>query len=82
MPALVWVHGGGYVIGTAAQDDDLCRRYVRHLGIAVASVDYRLAPEAEAPVAAWHAAVVPPIKSRSRYECAVPLRTKSAILLA
>lgn len=45
VPALVWIHGGGYVIGTAAQDDDLCRRYVRHLGIAVASVDYRLAPE-------------------------------------
>lgn len=43
--ALLWIHGGGYVIGTAAQDDALCRRFVAALGITVASVDYRLAPE-------------------------------------
>jgi acetyl esterase/lipase len=44
-PALLWIHGGGYVIGTAQQDDDLCRRYARELGATVAAVDYRLAPE-------------------------------------
>jgi acetyl esterase/lipase len=44
-PALLWIHGGGYVIGTAAQDDLLCRRFVKELGITVAAVDYRLAPE-------------------------------------
>lgn len=44
-PALLWIHGGGYVIGTAAQDDELCRRFVRELGVTVAAVDYRLAPE-------------------------------------
>lgn len=44
-PALLWIHGGGYVIGTAAEDDDLCRRYAESLGIIVAAVDYRLAPE-------------------------------------
>lgn len=44
-PALLWIHGGGYVIGTAAQDDALCRRISDHLGVIVASVDYRLAPE-------------------------------------
>ncbi|MFG1934137.1 alpha/beta hydrolase [Mycobacterium sp. NPDC048908] len=44
-PALLWIHGGGYVIGKAAQDDALCRRYARELGVIVASVDYRLAPE-------------------------------------
>lgn len=44
-PALLWIHGGGYVIGTAAQDDRLCRRFVEELGITVAAVDYRLAPE-------------------------------------
>lgn len=44
-PALLWIHGGGYVIGDAAQDDALCRRYVQRLGITVAAVDYRLAPE-------------------------------------
>ena len=44
-PALVWIHGGGYVIGKAQQDDALCRRFSTRLGVTVASVDYRLAPE-------------------------------------
>lgn len=49
-PALLWIHGGGYVIGSAAQDDQLCRRFARELGATVASVDYRLAPENPYPV--------------------------------
>ncbi len=44
-PALLWMHGGGYVMGTAKQDDQLCRRFARALGATVAAVDYRLAPE-------------------------------------
>ncbi len=44
-PALLWIHGGGYVLGTAQQDDVRCRRFSARLGITVASVDYRLAPE-------------------------------------
>ncbi|WP_193044916.1 alpha/beta hydrolase [Mycolicibacterium baixiangningiae] len=48
-PALLWIHGGGYILGTAAQDDELCRRFARQLGITVASVDYRLAPESPYP---------------------------------
>jgi acetyl esterase/lipase len=43
--ALLWLHGGGYVMGNAQQDDPLCHRFTRDLGITVASVDYRLAPE-------------------------------------
>ncbi|MGA8548468.1 MAG: alpha/beta hydrolase fold domain-containing protein, partial [Mycobacterium sp.] len=43
--ALLWIHGGGYVLGTAQQDDALCHRFSRELGVTVASVDYRLAPE-------------------------------------
>jgi acetyl esterase/lipase len=42
---LLWIHGGGYVIGHAAQDDALCRRFACELGATVVSVDYRLAPE-------------------------------------
>jgi acetyl esterase/lipase len=49
-PALLWIHGGGYVGGTAQQDDRLCRRFSTRLGITVASVDYRLAPEHPYPV--------------------------------
>jgi acetyl esterase/lipase len=44
-PALLWIHGGGYIIGRAVQDDVLCRRFARVLGATVASVEYRLAPE-------------------------------------
>jgi acetyl esterase/lipase len=44
-PALLWIHGGGYVMGTARQDDRVCRGFSKRLGITVASVEYRLAPE-------------------------------------
>lgn len=49
-PALLWIHGGGYVLGHAGMDDALCRRYVEQLGIVVAAVDYRLAPENPYPI--------------------------------
>lgn len=45
--ALVWIHGGGYVIGTADQDEMLARRIATETGTVVASVDYRLAPETQ-----------------------------------
>lgn len=44
-PCLVYVHGGGWVICSLDTHDDLCRRLARAGGFAVASVDYRLAPE-------------------------------------
>lgn len=42
-PGLLWVHGGGYVLGTA--EDDRARVFAEQLGCRVVSVDYRLAPE-------------------------------------
>lgn len=45
LPAMLWIHGGGYVIGNAAQDDPICRKLARDVGMLVAAVDYRLAPE-------------------------------------
>ncbi|KUI35855.1 alpha/beta hydrolase [Mycobacterium sp. IS-1590] len=50
-PALLWIHGGGYLIGHPGQDNELCRRFARRLGVTVASVDYRLAPEHAYPAA-------------------------------
>ena len=44
-PALLWIHGGGMVLGDAAQDSRFCRRIADQLDIVVASVEYRLAPE-------------------------------------
>jgi len=43
-PVLLWLHGGGYVIGKPEIDDLACTEYVRELGIVVVSVDYRCAP--------------------------------------
>ncbi|HEX7873467.1 MAG TPA: alpha/beta hydrolase [Sphingobium sp.] len=56
--ALLWIHGGGYVIGTARQDDPFCIATARELGIVVVGVDYRLAPEHPfpAPLDDCHAA--------------------------
>ncbi|MCU1602985.1 MAG: Esterase LipW [Frankiales bacterium] len=45
LPALLLVHGGGYVFGRARMDDRIASRFAKELGIAVVSVDYRLAPE-------------------------------------
>ena len=50
-PALLWIHGGGLVVGSASQDDGLCSRTAATLGIVVVSVDYRLAPEHPYPEA-------------------------------
>lgn len=44
MPVLLWIHGGGYVIGRPELDELVCARYAHELGISVVSVDYRLAP--------------------------------------
>jgi acetyl esterase/lipase len=49
-PGMVWIHGGGYLIGTAAEDDAICRRFARDLGITIAAVEYRLAPEYPYPI--------------------------------
>ena len=49
-PAVLWIHGGGYVIGSAGQDDAVCRHLAEELGALVAAVDYRLAPEHPFPV--------------------------------
>lgn len=42
---LLWIHGGGFVLGHAGQDDARCAHFARKLGVRVFSVDYRLAPE-------------------------------------
>ncbi|MCP4227690.1 MAG: alpha/beta hydrolase [Actinomycetia bacterium] len=44
-PALLWIHGGGMVLGNADQDDANCATMANDLGAVVVSVDYRLAPE-------------------------------------
>ena len=45
LPALYWIHGGGYVMGDIDQDDRLMMQLVKRIGCVAVSVDYRLAPE-------------------------------------
>ncbi len=59
LPVLLFLHGGGFVIGSIASHDRLCRELSRLSGCAVVSLEYRLAPEHRFPVAvqdAWDAA--------------------------
>lgn len=51
LPALLWFHGGGYVIGSVVQDDALCEQLVLEARCVVVSVEYALAPEHPYPAA-------------------------------
>ena len=50
-PALVWIHGGGYILNSDLADEDRLDRWVEEHNCVVASVDYRLAPEHPYPAA-------------------------------
>ncbi len=58
LPALIYMHGGGFTIGSLATHDALCRHLSHLAHCSVVSVGYRLAPEHRFPVAfedAWDA---------------------------
>lgn len=50
-PALVYFHGGGWVLGDLGASDSVCRFLAEHASLTVISVDYRLAPESPFPAA-------------------------------
>ena len=50
-PLLVYLHGGGWVVGDLDTHDQPCRFLAQHAGVRVLSVDYRLAPEHPFPAA-------------------------------
>jgi acetyl esterase/lipase len=45
LPIFVWIHGGGWVIGTAGEAEAIARSLANQSGCIVVNVDYRLAPE-------------------------------------
>lgn len=51
LPAVLFIHGGGYMFGSVEGDDAKCARYVKEINCVVVSVDYRLAPENPYPAA-------------------------------
>ena len=50
-PALLWIHGGGYVMGSAGDTDQTLAHIALETDCTVFSVDYRLAPEHAYPAA-------------------------------
>ena len=50
-PCLVWLHGGGFIGGSVTDIDHVCSRLARLAGVAVVSLEYRLAPEHPYPAA-------------------------------
>ena len=48
-PAILWIHGGGYIMGSPEQEDLTVKNMVSAIGCVAVSVDYRLAPETPHP---------------------------------
>ncbi|MCB9597709.1 MAG: alpha/beta hydrolase [Sandaracinaceae bacterium] len=51
LPAIVYYHGGGFVVGGLDSHDASCRHLARHATATVIAVDYRMAPEDPFPAA-------------------------------
>ncbi len=51
LPVLLYLHGGGFTVGSVATHDQLCRQLAHLAGCMVVSLDYRLAPEFTFPTA-------------------------------
>ncbi|KAA9156573.1 alpha/beta hydrolase [Amycolatopsis acidicola] len=56
VPTVLYLHPGGFVLGSAHLFQDVARRLSHELGAVVVSVDYRLAPENPFPAATEDAA--------------------------
>jgi len=55
LPVLLYIHGGGFSVGSLTTHDVLCRQLSRLGQCAVLSLDYRLAPEHRFPTAVYDA---------------------------
>lgn len=50
-PVVIYLHGGGYVVGGLHSHDDVCAEISHRTGLRVVAVDYRLSPEHPHPAA-------------------------------
>ena len=60
LPTLLYMHGGGWVVGSIASHEPFCRLLCTASGIQILAIDFRLAPENPYPASltdtldAWH----------------------------
>ena len=57
-PCIVYVHGGGFVLGNLETHDRICRILAENTGAIIVAVDYHLSPEAKFPSAVEEVAFV------------------------
>ena len=50
-PGLIYIHGGGMIMGNLESQDEVLKITASELGIPIASIDYRKAPEPPSPAA-------------------------------
>lgn len=58
LPVIVYIHGGGFVVGNCDTHDRVCRLLAAKTGAAVVSVDYHLSPESKFPTNIQECALV------------------------
>lgn len=51
LPVILFIHGGGFMLGNLDTHDAICRSLAVSTGAAVLAIDYRLSPEAVHPAA-------------------------------
>jgi acetyl esterase len=74
LPALVYFHGGGWVIGDLDTHDTLCRELANGSGCAVVAVDYRMGPEHRFPAAVDDSLARPRwVRSRPPHSASMPI---------
>ncbi|MEG0481864.1 MAG: alpha/beta hydrolase [Acinetobacter sp.] len=49
-PTVLFIHGGGWVMGNLNSHDSICRKFAEIAAVRVIAIDYRLAPEVKFPI--------------------------------
>ncbi|MFI9383564.1 alpha/beta hydrolase fold domain-containing protein [Kutzneria sp. NPDC052558] len=80
-PALLWTQGGGFIFGAPEQDDRRNIAFARQLGITVAAVRYRLAPDMTVLIILLAGALITHVRNHDRGRDLVPA-TICAVLVA